>query len=295
MSRTSGDCRSAWPWAAGTIIVIVLGLLLGRDPRALLQQLQGQGQAPPGAQVQRQDSPEEARKVSFVKHVLFETEQVWTDIFQTQVTGHPAYVKPKLVLFTGRVQSACGLAEAATGPFYCPGDQKVYIDLSFYDELANRFHAGGDFANAYVVAHEVGHHVQHLRNISPEREQQEHPPLRNETPNQLSVRLELQADFLAGIWRTTLTRSGTSLNRATRKRRSPPRRPSATTACKSRPRATSCRNSSLTAPRSSGSSGLPRASEVANSMRLTRCGSCPATRCEPYKRINRIRPRVFRP
>jgi predicted metalloprotease len=183
---------------AGTIIVIVLGLLLGRDPRALLQQLQGQAQ--PGAQVQRQDSPEEARKVSFVRHVLFMTEQVWTDIFQTQVTGHPDYVKPKLHLFTGRVQSACGLAEAATGPFYCPGDQKVYIDLSFYDELANRFHAGGDFANAYVVAHEVGHHVQHLRNISPEREQQEHPALRNETPNQLSVRLELQADFLAGIW-----------------------------------------------------------------------------------------------
>ena len=180
---------------AGTIIVIVLGLLLGRDPRALLQQLQGQ--APPGIHAPRQDSPEEARKVSFVKHVLFQTEQVWTDLFQTQVPGHHAYVKPKLVLFTGRVQSACGLAQAAVGPFYCPGDQKVYIDLAFYDELKDRFHAGGDFANAYVVAHEVGHHVQDLLGISIESK---HRKLPKETENQLSVRLELQADFLAGIW-----------------------------------------------------------------------------------------------
>ncbi len=180
---------------AGTIIVIVLGLLLGRDPRALMQQLQNQ--APPGVQAPRQESPEEARKVSFVRHVLSQTEQVWTDLFQTQVPHHPAYTKPKLVLFTGRVQSACGLAEAATGPFYCPGNQKVYIDLSFYDELKNRFHAGGDFANAYVVAHEVGHHVQDLLGISIESK---HRKLPNENANQLSVRLELQADFLAGIW-----------------------------------------------------------------------------------------------
>ncbi len=101
------------------------------------------------------------------------------------------------MLFTGRVQSACGLAESATGPFYCPGDQKVYIDLSFYDELRNRFHAGGDFANAYVVAHEVGHHVQNLLGISIESK---HRKLPRETENQLSVRLELQADFLAGVW-----------------------------------------------------------------------------------------------
>lgn len=180
---------------AGTIIVVVLALLFGRDPRALVQQLQGQ--APPGVQAPRQDSPEEARKVSFVKHVLFMTEQVWTDLFQAQVPRHPAYVKPKLKLFTGRVQSACGLAQAATGPFYCPGDEKVYIDLAFYDELKNRFHAGGDFANAYVIAHEVGHHVQNLLGISIESK---HRKLPKETENQLSVRLELQADFLAGIW-----------------------------------------------------------------------------------------------
>jgi predicted metalloprotease len=180
---------------AGTIIVIVLGLLLGRDPRALMQQLQNQ--APPAAQAPRQKSPEEARKVAFVKHVLFQTERVWSNLFQTQVPRHPAYVEPKLVLFTGRVQSACGLADAAVGPFYCPGDQKVYIDLAFYDELKNRFHAGGDFANAYVIAHEVGHHVQNLLGISLESK---HLKLPRETENQLSVRLELQADFLAGVW-----------------------------------------------------------------------------------------------
>jgi uncharacterized protein len=183
----------------GTIVVIVLGLLFGVDPRALIQQ--GQNQAPPpAARAERHDSPEEARKVSFVKHVLFQTEQVWTDLFPTQVPGHPAYIKPKLVLFTGRVQSACGLAESAVGPFYCPGDEKVYIDLAFYDELKNRFHAGGDFANAYVIAHEVGHHVQNLLGISPETKRKKVPKLRNETQNQLSVRLELQADFLAGVW-----------------------------------------------------------------------------------------------
>jgi uncharacterized protein len=176
----------------GTVIVLVIALLLGRNPAAVMQQLQHQ--APPAARAQRQESPEEARKVTFVKHVLFQTEEVWTYLFQKL---HGNYRKPKLVLFTARVNSACGLAESATGPFYCPGDEKVYIDLAFYDELKNRFHAGGDFANAYVVAHEVGHHVQKLRGISIESK---HKKLPQETENQLSVRLELQADFLAGVW-----------------------------------------------------------------------------------------------
>ena len=181
---------------AGTVIAVVIALLLGKNPLALLQQAQNQA-PPPGVHAPRQESPEEARKVSFVKHVLFQTEQVWGDLFQTQVPRRPTYQKPKLVLFTGKVNSACGLADSAVGPFYCPADQKVYIDLGFYDELKNRFHAGGDFANAYVIAHEVGHHVQNLLGISIESK---HRKLPRDTENQLSVRLELQADCLAGVW-----------------------------------------------------------------------------------------------
>jgi len=176
----------------GTLVVIVFALLLGKNPLALLQQVQNNPQ--PGAQAPQADNPEEARKVSFVKHVLAQTEDVWGELFRK--LGRQ-YQEPKLVLFTGQVRSACGLADAAVGPFYCPGDQKVYIDLQFYDELKERFHAPGDFANAYVVAHEVGHHVQNLMGISIEDKQRLLP---NDTRNQLSVRLELQADFLAGIW-----------------------------------------------------------------------------------------------
>jgi hypothetical protein len=177
---------------AGTILVIVIALVLGKNPMALLQQVQKN--APPGARAPAAESPEEARKVTFVKHVLAETEDVWGDLFQRL---GKQYRQPKLVLFTGEVNSACGLADSAVGPFYCPGDEKVYIDLQFYDELKQRFHAPGDFANAYVIAHEVGHHVQNLLGISIEAE---HRRLPNESQNQLSVRLELQADFLAGVW-----------------------------------------------------------------------------------------------
>ena len=177
---------------AGTIVVIVIALLLGKNPMALLQQ--AQNNAPPGARAPVQESPEEARKVSFVKHVLAQTEDVWGDLFPRL---GKQYRQPKLVLFTGKVNSACGLADAAVGPFYCPDDERVYIDLQFYDELKQRFHAPGDFANAYVIAHEVGHHVQNLMGISIESK---HRQLPNDSQNQLSVRLELQADFLAGIW-----------------------------------------------------------------------------------------------
>jgi uncharacterized protein len=177
---------------AGTIIVIVIALVLGKNPMALLQQVQRN--APPGAGAPVRETPEEARNVAFVKHVLAETEDVWGELFPRL---GKQYRRPKLVLFTGQVQSACGLADTAVGPFYCPGDEKVYIDLEFYDELKQRFHAPGDFANAYVIAHEVGHHVQNLMGISIESK---HRQLSGESPNQLSVRLELQADFLAGIW-----------------------------------------------------------------------------------------------
>lgn len=176
----------------GTIVVIVVALLFGKNPMALLQQVENN--APPGVEAPVQESPEEARKVTFVKHVLAETEDVWGNLFKDL---GKSYRRPKLVLFTGRVNSACGLADSAAGPFYCSDDEKVYIDLQFYDELKQRFHAPGDFANAYVIAHEVGHHVQNLMGISIESE---HRQLPNESKNQLSVRLELQADFLAGVW-----------------------------------------------------------------------------------------------
>jgi uncharacterized protein len=176
----------------GTIVVIVIALVLGKNPLALLQQVQNN--APPGVQAPVQERPEEARKVTFVKHVVAETEDVWGNLFQQL---GKSYRQPKLVLFTGRVNSACGLADSAVGPFYCAGDEKVYIDLQFYDELKQRFHAPGDFANAYVIAHEVGHHVQNLMGISIESE---HRQLPSDSRNQLSVRLELQADFLAGVW-----------------------------------------------------------------------------------------------
>src|SRR6185503_15361614 len=124
-------------------------------------------------------------------------EDVWEKIFREQLNR--SYEKPKLVLFTSEVESACGSASAASGPFYCPGDEQVYIDLSFYDELKNRFGAPGDFAMAYVVAHEVGHHVQDLLGIS-DKVHAAREKVSEEESNKLSVKLELQADFLAGLW-----------------------------------------------------------------------------------------------
>jgi uncharacterized protein len=181
----------------GTVIVVVLALLFGRNPSQVLQQV-GQGQSQqqqPGAPVQA--SPEEERLVRFVKTVLADTEDVWRDQLPRQ-TG-VSYRDPTLVLFRGQVQSACGGATAASGPFYCPGDEKVYIDLSFYDELQKRFKAPGDFAQAYVIAHEVGHHVQKLLGTS-DRVQQMRARGDKVESNRLSVRLELQADFYAGVW-----------------------------------------------------------------------------------------------
>ncbi|HOS99676.1 MAG TPA: neutral zinc metallopeptidase, partial [Acidobacteriota bacterium] len=141
-------------------------------------------------------NPEEDKLAEFVSVVLASTEDVWVDQFQREGM---AYQVPKLVLFTGQVQSACGMAGSATGPFYCPADQKVYIDLQFYQDLQNRFGAPGDFAQAYVIAHEIGHHVQNQLGIL-EKVHEAQQRVSKEQANQLSVRLELQADFLAGVW-----------------------------------------------------------------------------------------------
>jgi len=179
----------------GTVVIVIVALMLGVDPRAILQQTQ-QNTEPSSTSRPVESSPEEDKLKEFVSAVLGSTEDTWGELFQK--SGR-TYSDPKLVLFRGAVQSACGFAKSAVGPFYCPGDQKVYIDLGFYEELRSRFHAPGDFAEAYVIAHEVGHHVQNLLGISNKvaQAQQRSSP---EQANALSVRVELQADCLAGVW-----------------------------------------------------------------------------------------------
>jgi len=179
----------------GFLIVIVLYLVLGGDPVELVQELPSSGLAP-AYPVDVQVSPEQEGLADFVSVVLADTEDTWGPIF-AQLGGR--YEQPHLVLFSGRVQSACGIAGAASGPFYCPADHKVYIDLAFYDELRRRFHAPGDFAQAYVIAHEVGHHVQNLLGISDKVQAMQRRVSRADA-NALSVRLELQADCFAGVW-----------------------------------------------------------------------------------------------
>jgi len=178
----------------GTIALVLIALFFGVDPSAILQgNLQSNVQEPaPGAG--QPGDRDEGRE--FVARVLGSTERTWVEIFQR---GGKPYVEPKLVLFSGQVQSACGFAQAAAGPFYCGQDQKVYIDLSFYRELRDRFKAPGDFAQAYVIAHEVGHHVQNLLGIMGKVQARQQRASEREA-NALSVRLELQADCLAGIW-----------------------------------------------------------------------------------------------
>ncbi|MCA9191583.1 MAG: neutral zinc metallopeptidase [Planctomycetales bacterium] len=179
-----------------TIIVVIIGLLLGQPPNQLLQDIEQQ-QA--GAQLAADGdiNPEEEAAASFVKVVLKDTEDVWNRILPQDLGKQ--YQEPILVLFSGSVDSACGQASAAVGPFYCPGDSKVYLDLSFFKELQDRFGAPGDFACAYVIAHEVGHHVQNLLGLSTQVQRLQQGTDKVEA-NHLSVRLELQADFLAGVW-----------------------------------------------------------------------------------------------
>jgi hypothetical protein len=141
-------------------------------------------------------SPTENRLAEFVSVVLADTEDTWHELFRR---ANKTYREPTLVLFTGAVESACGFAQSATGPFYCPADEKVYIDLSFYQELKQRFHAPGDFAQAYVIAHEIGHHVQNLLGIA-KKVNQLRSRVSEAESNQLSVMMELQADCLAGVW-----------------------------------------------------------------------------------------------
>jgi predicted metalloprotease len=182
----------------GTLVILVVAVLLGADPRKVLNLVQQQQQ--PGGAVQKVNRPvdpaEEERK-DFVSAVLAQTEDVWDELFRQMGSQ---YEKPKLVLFSGEVRTeGCGFASSAVGPFYCPGDSKVFLDLSFFREMKERFNAPGDFAQAYVVAHEVGHHVQNLLGINSKIHGLQRRSSKEEA-NRLSVRLELQADFLAGVW-----------------------------------------------------------------------------------------------
>lgn len=176
----------------GTIVIIlIISWLTGTNPLSLLQQAGGSDytieQTTPYVA-----SAEEEELAAFVKTVLASTEDVWSQIKSD-------YREPTLVLFTNQVESACGMASSASGPFYCPGDEKVYIDLAFYEELKSKLNAPGDFAQAYVIAHEVGHHLQHLLGIT-DKVHGMRNRVGEEEYNQLSVKLELQADFLAGVW-----------------------------------------------------------------------------------------------
>jgi len=186
----------------GSIAILLIAMFLGIDPSAILQsggdsQTSVQQQAPQNQQAGMRDEGRE-----FVSRVLGSNERVWGEIFQK---AGRQYAEPKLVLFTGQVQSACGFASAAAGPFYCGNDQKVYIDLAFYRELHQRFKAPGDFAQAYVIAHEVGHHVQNLLGIMGKVQARQQRASERDA-NALSVRLELQADCLAGIWASLANR-----------------------------------------------------------------------------------------
>lgn len=175
----------------GSIILVIVVLFMGGDPSDILS-----GVTSSPTNTEYVETAQDKELAEFVSVVLADTEDVWSTIFEQEGM---TYREPTLVLFSGSVQSACGMAGAAVGPFYCPADEKLYIDLSFYDELQSKFEAPGDFAMAYVIAHEVGHHVQKLLGVSDEMAK-----IRNQVSeeeyNKYSVRLELQADYLAGVW-----------------------------------------------------------------------------------------------
>jgi predicted metalloprotease len=193
MSRGAGIALGG-----GGLLILLIAVLFGFDPQQVMQLI---GQNPGGAAQQQRDpnwkpSPEEEKLAEFTRTIFRDTEIVWDDQFARL---GKRYDKPVLVLFSGNVTSACGFADAAVGPFYCPGDSKVYIDLAFYSDMQKKLNSPGEFARAYVVAHEVGHHVQRLLGYSARVDQVR--ALGNKVEaNNASVRLELQADFLAGVW-----------------------------------------------------------------------------------------------
>jgi predicted metalloprotease len=189
----------------GVVVLALIAMFFGVDPSIILDSGAPTQTSPgPSAPPAPTGAPSrEDQMADFVAAVLGSTEETWTEIF---ARSSRTYKKPVLVLFTGAVESACGFAEAAVGPFYCPPDQKVYIDLAFYRDLQDRFRAPGDFAQAYVIAHEIGHHVQNLLGIA-EKVHAARRRAGERQANELSVRMELQADCLAGVWAARANRS----------------------------------------------------------------------------------------
>jgi predicted metalloprotease len=183
---------------AGILLLALVGMFFGVDPSMVMNLGEAIQETSPQVATNQpyQGTREEQEQAEFVAVVLADTEDVWTQVFKENGL---TYQKPKLVLFSGAVESACGMAQAAMGPFYCPGDRKVYIDLAFYKELQHSLHSPGDFARAYVVAHEIGHHVQKLLGTSDQVDQARRRLSKKEF-NKISVRLELQADCYAGVW-----------------------------------------------------------------------------------------------
>jgi predicted metalloprotease len=199
---SGGGARGGGGMSIGTIVILVVIYFALKMMGIDLLQVMGEGGSPsiPGFEqtenATQRSSPQEEERKAFMATVLAETEDTWNGIFQS---AGQTYEEPKMVLFSGQIQSACGFASSASGPFYCPGDRKVYLDMSFFDELAQKFDASGDFAQAYVVAHEVGHHVQNLTGVLP-RFNQQRRTMSEVQANQMSIRVELQADCYAGIW-----------------------------------------------------------------------------------------------
>ena len=203
--EAGGRARGGMPLLGGRVgigaivVALVASYFLGINPMTVLSLLSGgggDGAAPMVQQGAAKAPPKEDAGARFVSVVLADTEDVWRDLFSK---AGRQYVDPKLVLFRSSTPTACGTGQSAMGPFYCPGDQKVYIDLAFYEEMKSRFNAPGDFAQAYVIAHEVGHHVQNLLGIS-DKVDQARRRMSERDANALSVRLELQADCFAGVW-----------------------------------------------------------------------------------------------
>jgi predicted metalloprotease len=245
------------------LILAVIGYFTGIDPRILIggaQIVMGNGgntssytqPAPSPVAMQPQQNAQNDPMLVFVKKILGQTEDVWSQVLPAQKGVD--YVAPKLVLYSGSFRSGCGQAQSAMGPFYCPNDKKVYLDMSFFNDMRSKYGGGGDFAYAYVIAHEIGHHVQDQLGILDKADQAKQNASRTQA-NAISVRIELMADCLAGVWAANADQKWHVLDPAMSKRRRRPPRRSATIACRPRRAAMPCPTASPTAVRLCASNG----------------------------------------